>query len=69
MTISQEIEAFVAMHSRHGNMSSEISDPEPSGYTVIIICQCGERFERWVTPEAARRDLVFSSLIAKVYNN
>jgi hypothetical protein len=35
-----------------------------TGYRVQLVCSCGAAFERWVTPDAADRDLLRSRLLA-----
>lgn len=58
-----DVEAFVAAHRRCGTLSGGADVPAPDGYFLWISCSCGALFERWVTPEAAEHDLLWSRLL------
>jgi len=39
-------------------MIGDATEPEPSGYMLMVSCSCGVSFLRWVTLEEAERELV-----------
>ena len=57
-----DLEQFVSAHRACGTLTGGADAPTPDGYLLWVSCSCGEVFERWVTPEAAERDLIWSSL-------
>lgn len=59
-----EIERFVAMHRGcGGKITGKIDTPTADGYAVNVTCACGKVLSRYVTPEIAREDLIFSTLL------
>ncbi len=62
--VFRDLEDFVATHRACGVLTGDANAPTPEGYHLWVSCSCGERFERWVTPEAAGEDLVRSGLLA-----
>ena len=60
--VFQELEEFVAAHRACGTLVGDADAPTPGGYRLWVVCSCGGIFERWVSPEAAERDLIWSSL-------
>jgi hypothetical protein len=60
-----DLEQFVSAHRPCGELPGDVGELEPSqGYLVRVSCSCGAAFERWVTPDAADRDLLGSGLTA-----
>lgn len=52
-----ELEEFVGLHRRHGDLHADTSEPAAHGYRLFVTCRCGVTFERWITPEDAAVDL------------
>jgi hypothetical protein len=63
MSVYNEIQQFIETHRGCGKVTGQIQPPTSDGYSVSVSCACGEEFSRWVTPEAARYDLIFSTLL------
>ena len=61
--IFQALEEFVAAHRACGTLTGDADAPTPEGYRLRVSCSCGASFERWVTPEAAEYDLLWSPLL------
>ncbi len=59
-----DLEEFVADHRLCGTLTGGAGDPTADGYLLWISCSCAASFERWVTPEAAEHDLIWSRLSA-----
>jgi hypothetical protein len=59
-----ELERFVTTHRRCGELTSNMGEPMEMGYRLQVTCSCGAAFERWVTSDAADRDLLRSRLLA-----
>ena len=57
MSAMRDLEDFVRGHRSCGGMSGHAGDLTPDGYLVWLACECGDGFERWVTPEAAEEEL------------
>jgi hypothetical protein len=57
-----ELEDFVRDHGAHGAPMAKTTEPARNGYLLTVACPCGVVFERWVTPEDAVADLVWSRL-------
>ena len=57
MTLTDEIEAFIRDHGKHGQLTGDASTPTSGGYEVRITSPCGVTFLRWVTALAALVDL------------
>jgi hypothetical protein len=56
---------FALAHRRcAGPRRADVSLATPSGYSLIVRCGCGQEFTRWVTPEDAAEDLLWSALLA-----
>ncbi len=54
-----DLTAFVQDHHQaHGQLVGDASEPEPSGYRVVVACPCGVTFERWVTELDAAEGLL-----------
>jgi len=64
--VYNEIQQFIASHQACGKVTGQVQPPTADGYSVSVSCDCGENFARWVTPEAARYDLIFSTLLCSV---
>jgi hypothetical protein len=64
MGVYEDLQRFIAAHEQCGEVTRTAQPPTPKGYRIKVACPCGDVFERWVTPEAARYDLVHSSLLA-----
>ena len=61
--VYREIQRFVAAHEACGTVTGTVAKPTVEGYSVQVICSCGERLTRWVDAESARYDLIFSTLL------
>lgn len=59
-----ELERFVEVHRRCGELTADTEAPNPDGYTLWIACSCGADVRRWVTPDDAEDDLLWSALTA-----
>jgi hypothetical protein len=64
--VYNEIQRFIASHQGCGGVKGRVQPPTADGYAVSVSCDCGEQLSRWVTPEAARYDLIFSTLLCSV---
>jgi len=64
MGVFEDVQRFIEAHARCGEVTRMAQPPTARGYRIVVTCACGEVFERWVTPEAARHDLIHSSLLA-----
>lgn len=62
--VFRDLEEFVALHRGCATLTGGAGAPTLDGYRLWVSCSCGERFERWVTPDAAEYDLVRSRLPA-----
>ena len=62
--VFRKIQEFVEAHKGCGKVSGTVEPPTADGYTVCVTCACGEVMSRWVTPESARYDLIFSTLLS-----
>jgi len=58
MTLLADLEEFVREHRPHGAMTGDATEPAWNGYRLTVFCACGVVFERWITPEDAKVDLV-----------
>jgi hypothetical protein len=63
----EEQEQFVAANRLCGELTSDVGELIDTGYHVRVLCWCGAVFARWVTPDAADRDLLRSRLLAFPY--
>ncbi len=63
MGIFADIQKFIEEHHDCGDLARHALPPTLDGYRVMLACSCGETFDRWVTPEAARHDLIYSNLL------
>ena len=63
VSVYLEIQQFIALHRICGKVTGSVQSPSAEGYTVSVSCACGEELSRWVTPEAARYDMIFSTLL------
>jgi hypothetical protein len=59
-----DLERFVAAHRPCGGLTSDGGELTDTGYRAQLVCSCGAEFERWVTADAADRDLLRSQLPA-----
>jgi hypothetical protein len=65
--VYHQIQRFVEAHRDcGGKVRGQVQPPSPDGYAISVSCVCGESFSRWVTPEAARYDMIFSTLLCSV---
>jgi len=64
MGVFEDVQRFIAAHARCGQVTRIAHPPTANGYRIVVKCTCGGIFDRWVTPEAARHDLIHSSLLA-----
>jgi hypothetical protein len=63
MGIFEDIQKFIDEHRPCGEVTGRANPPTVKGYRVWMECSCGDVLDRFVTPEAARHDLIFSSLL------
>jgi hypothetical protein len=64
MGVYREIQDFVEAHKGcGGKVTGSVARPTAEGYGVSVSCGCGEELKRWVTPESARHDLIYSTLL------
>jgi hypothetical protein len=61
--VFDEIQHFIAAHKPCGRVSGTVEAPEDDGYAVKVRCSCGDTLRCWVTAEAARHDLIYSTLL------
>ena len=64
MGVFEDVQRFIEAHARCGQVTRVAYPPTANGYRIMVKCPCGAVFDRWVTPEAARHDLIHSSLLA-----
>jgi hypothetical protein len=64
MGIFPEVQRFLEAHRECGEVTKEAGRPSPKGYRIHVACPCGAVLDRWVTPAAARHDLVHTNLLA-----
>lgn len=64
--VYNEVQQFIESHKACGKVTGQVQPPSADGYAVFVTCDCGEKFSRWVTPEAARYDLIFSTLLCSM---
>ena len=64
MGVYEDVRRFITAHEGCGAVARTAEPPTAKGYRIMVTCRCGEIFDRWVTPEAARHDLIHSSLLA-----
>ena len=60
----RDLEEFVLAHRACDTLTGGADNRTADGYLLWVACSCGEVFERWVTPEAAEHDLLWSRLFA-----
>jgi len=58
VNLSAEVEAFAARHRACGELTGDATEPILTGYRVVILCPCGARFDRWITPGETTGDVV-----------
>jgi hypothetical protein len=64
--VYNKIQQFIESHKACGKVTRQVHPPSADGYSVFVSCDCGEEFSRWVTPEIARYDLIFSTLLCSM---
>jgi hypothetical protein len=65
-SVYNEIQRFIELHRVCGEVTGNVQAPTAEGYAVCVTCACGDELSRWVTPEAARYDLIYSTLLCSV---
>lgn len=63
MGVFDEIQEFIESHKPCGRVTGTVDMPTAEGYSVYVDCACGQKFTRWVSAEAARHDLIYSTLL------
>jgi hypothetical protein len=58
-----DLAEFVSDHRACGTVTADATEPVLNAYLLAVGCSCGVGFTRWVTPEAAVRELLLSELI------
>jgi len=64
MGVYADLRGFVVVHRACGVLRGNAEPETEAGYLLWIMCPCGARFERWVTPDDAEADLLRSGLLA-----
>jgi len=64
MSLIRELEEFARSHRPCGQMTADASRPSPEGYLLSVECECGASFERWVAPEVADAELLWTDVLA-----
>jgi hypothetical protein len=64
MGVFGEVQQFLKEHQDCGEVTKEAGRPSSDGYQIHVACPCGAVLDRWVTPAAARHDLVHTNLLA-----
>ena len=64
MGIVPEVQRFLAVHEKCGEVTKEAGRPSVDGYRIHVACPCGAVLDRWVTPADCRHDLVHTNLAA-----
>jgi hypothetical protein len=62
--VFDDIQRFIEAHRPCGEVTGRAHPPTSKGYRVWVVCSCGDILDRFVTPEAARHDLIYSNLLA-----
>jgi hypothetical protein len=63
MGVFEEIQTFIESHKPCGRVTGTVDTPTAEGYSVSVRCVCGETLCRWVSAQAARHDLIYSTLL------
>lgn len=50
VTLTTDLEGFVAAHSAHGRLEGGIGPLAANGYRHAVACSCGATFQRWIIP-------------------
>jgi len=61
--VFRQLQEFVEAHKACGEVTRTVESPTAEGYAVCVSCVCGQALSRWVTPQSARYDLIFSTLL------
>ena len=56
--ILSSLDNFFGLHFACGRLEGDAEPVTADGYGVWIACSCGARFDRWVTPDDAERELL-----------
>lgn len=64
MGVFEDVQKFLKAHRACGEVTGGAQPPTREGYRLRLTCPCGAEFDRYVTPEVARYDLIHSSLLA-----
>ena len=64
MSVYAEVRDFALAHRACGELHSDADPVTPAGYRLWARCSCGTRLERWVSPDDAEADLLWSALLA-----
>jgi hypothetical protein len=57
VTLTTDLEGFVAAHSGHGYLEGDIGPLATNGYRHAVACSCGATFQRWIVPRRVVGDL------------
>lgn len=58
-----KVQKFIRDHKTCGKVTGKVTVPTESGYNIHLNCSCGSTQDLFVTPEDARYDLIFSTMI------
>jgi len=64
--VFRELQHFISSHERcapSGVAVDAAAAPGADGYELCASCGCGASFQRWVSPEDARYDMIFTTLL------
>jgi len=64
--VYRQLQKFMSVHEGCGPNTvavTAVPPPGPEGYNLSACCDCGATFERWVSAEDARHDMIFTTLL------
>lgn len=61
--VFNEVQSFIQAHEECGEPEKLTGPVTAGGYTLHVICPCGDRLDRRVTPADARHDFVHTSIL------
>ena len=59
-----KLRGYVLAHQKCGDMQGGVRPETEWHYRLLVTCDCGVEFKRWVTPAKADEDLLPSALLA-----
>jgi hypothetical protein len=64
--VYRQLQSFMRVHEGCGPNAvavAAVPPPGSEGYNLSACCDCGATFERWVSAEDARHDMIFTTLL------